>query len=335
MRKFAANISKYCPPCLKYKLPIDFIKSELYIPKNFPNYGVIPVVSVEKISIENRPYANERNVYCLTVEDNHNFVANGCVVKNCQHCSCDTIQSISRASHRSRLRIGGSASPWRDDGLDILIEAQFGKRLCDISASYLIKKNFLVKPEITFNHFSQISKSASFQSHYRSSVVDNLIRNRFIAERALFHIQRNRPTIILVKWAEHAEIIAGMIPGAEILTSSGPSAKLPKKRKEILNLMRERKVMCIIGTTLLDEGVDVPAAGAGIFAGGGKSSTRELQRVGRFIRKDPIDPDKSVAYIEEFFDHSKWLTRHTNLRRKILKTEPLFDIFDNRKTLEL
>jgi superfamily II DNA or RNA helicase len=81
--------------------------------------------------------------------------------------------------------------------------------------------------------------------------------------------------------------------------------------------------------------VDVPAAGAGIFAGGGKSSTRELQRVGRFIRPDPADPDKKCAYIEEFYDHSKWLRNHAKLRRKILETESAFEISDNNISLSL
>jgi superfamily II DNA or RNA helicase len=99
--------------------------------------------------------------------------------------------------------------------------------------------------------------------------------------------------------------------------------------------MRAKKLRCIIGTTLLDEGVDVPAAIAGIFAGGGKSSTRALQRVGRFIRLDPSDPNKNAAYIEEFYDHVRYLDHHARSRRKILQTERLFQISDNRATLQL
>jgi superfamily II DNA or RNA helicase len=74
-------------------------------------------------------------------------------VDEAHHCSAQTIQDILNNSHKARWRIGGSASPWRDDGLDILIEACFGKRFCDITASYLIERGFLVKPIITFNHF--------------------------------------------------------------------------------------------------------------------------------------------------------------------------------------
>jgi len=254
----------------------------------------------------------------------------------CQHCSCNTIQSILNNSHSARFRLGGSASPWRDDGLDILIEACFGRRLCDITASFLIQEGYLLKPVITFNHFNQsLGDHGAFNAHYEAFVVDNVARNQWIADRANFHVSKERPTIVLVKWVKHAEKLAALIDGSEILCSSGKAKKAPKRRKELLDAMRRRELMCIIGTSLLDEGVDVPAAGAGLFAGGGKSSTRELQRVGRFIRPDPNDPEKKIAYIEEFYDHTKWLRNHAKLRRKILETEPEFVIDDSRASLAL
>jgi superfamily II DNA or RNA helicase len=258
------------------------------------------------------------------------------VFDECQHCSCETIQSILNESHSARFRFGCSASPWRDDGLDLLIEACFGRRVCDVTASFLINSGYLLKPFITFNHFNQsLGDFGTFNAHYEAFVSDNVARNQWIAERTNYHVLQGRPTIVLVKWVKHAEKLQPMIPGSEILCSSGDSKKSPKKRKEFMDAMRERKLMCIIGTSLMDEGVDVPAAGAGIFAGGGKSSTRELQRVGRFIRPDPADPDKKCAYIEEFYDHSKWLRNHAKLRRKILETESAFEISDNNISLSL
>jgi superfamily II DNA or RNA helicase len=258
-------------------------------------------------------------------------------VDECHHVSCDTIQNVLNNSHGARYRFGGSASPWRDDGLDIMIEAAFGRRFCSITASFLIKSGYLVRPTIVFNHFRQkLGPTATFQAHYKKYIVENEARNEFIANKALHYIDLRLPTIILVKWSTHAEILAKLIGDqCEVLTSTGKKKKTPKKRKFFLEKMRNRELMCIIATTLLDEGVDVPAASAGIFAGGGKSSTRELQRVGRFIRKDPNDPKKDMAYIEEFYEHTRWLNDHAARRKKILETEPEFDIFDKMETMEI
>jgi superfamily II DNA or RNA helicase len=252
-------------------------------------------------------------------------------VDEAHHVAAETIQDILNASCGARFRIGGSASPWRDDGLDILIEACFGRRICDVTASFLINQGYLVRPHITFNHFNQqLGAAMDWQSHYSTYIVENEARNQWIADRASMHVNNGRPTIVLVKWTRHAEILRDLIVGSEIATSSGEDAKSPKKRKELLDRMRRRELMCIIGTSLMDEGVDIPSARAGIFAGGGKSSSRELQRVGRFMRKDPSDPNKDCAYIEEFHEHTRWLSHQAKMRRQILETEREFDISDNR-----
>lgn len=274
----------------------------------------------------------QRRLVCEFIKDSQTSITD-----ESQHVSCSTIQTILNSSFKARNRWGMSASPWRDDGLDILIEAAFGRRFCDIPSSFLIDRGFLVQPNITFNHFSQyFGTSKNFNTHYTQFVVENEVRNKWIAEKAKMHMGLGRPTIVLVKWAKHAEIIADLIKdNCEVLTSTGVFKKNPKKRKEILNRMRERKLQCIIGTTLLDEGVDLPNCSAGIFAGGGKSSTRALQRVGRFIRPDPSDSTKTCAFIEEFLDHTRYLQHHSFRRKQIYETEPRFNIFHNKETLEL
>jgi len=336
MDVFGEYIAKMAPRCMRYKV-VDKYKSTTPIkPPPGPKFGYSSVVSVKPARLKEY-YDYYQDVYCLTVEDNHNFVVGSCVVNNCHHTSCDTIQTIISNSHSARYRFGMSASPWRDDGLDILIEAAFGRKICEIPSSLLIDKGFLVQPTIIFNHFTQaLGPAGNFNSHYTRYVVENHVRNKFIAERALeYSKNQGLPTVVLVKWAKHATILADLIQDCEVLTSSGSKKKNPKKRKLILDKMRSREVKCIIATTLLDEGVDVPSASVGIFAGGGKSSTRALQRVGRFIRPDPMVPDKKGAIIEEFWDHTKWLMHHAKIRKKIYQTEHRYIIADNSDTLKL
>lgn len=261
-------------------------------------------------------------------------------VDECQHTSAETIQTVMNNSYKARFRIGGSASPWRDDGLDILIEACFGRKFCDVTASFLIQQKYLIKPHIIFNHFQNyLGKTANFNAHYKQFVVENTARNLWVAKRAQFHVERNRPTFVIVKWSKHAEILAEEMEKiglqCEVLTSSGKLKRNANKRKEVLKMMRERKIMCCIGTSLLDEGIDIPNASAALMAGGGKSSTRAIQRIGRLMRPDPNDPLKDICYAEEFYDHCRWLDRHARARRNIYKTEPEFFIGDNRDTLSL
>ena len=42
-----------------------------------------------------------------------------------------------------------------------------------------------------------------------------------------------------------------------------------------------------------------------------------------------------MAYIEEFYEHTRWLNDHAAKRKKILETEPEFDIIDKNETMEI
>jgi hypothetical protein len=50
-----------------------------------------------------------------------------------------------------------SASPWRDDNQDLVIEGILGKRIVEISASFLIERGYLVKPIIRFKEVPRLN----------------------------------------------------------------------------------------------------------------------------------------------------------------------------------
>jgi hypothetical protein len=65
-------------------------------------------------------------VFDLEVEDNHNFVANGFLVHNCPRLGAPQWNEVLKL-FPAKYRLGLSADPKRDDGLDKLIEWHFGK----------------------------------------------------------------------------------------------------------------------------------------------------------------------------------------------------------------
>jgi superfamily II DNA or RNA helicase len=78
------------------------------------------------------------------------------------------------------------------------------------------------------------------------------------------------------------------------------------------------KIKCIVASTIYDIGVDLPILSGLIIAGGGKSSVRALQRVGRVIR---LHPSKKQAAIIDFADQAPYLLEHSERRRDILLEE--------------
>ena len=280
----------------------------------------IKYVGIKKIEKIESDY-----VYDITVENTHCFFANGLLVHNCQHVASPTCQTISDYSVSARYRFGVSATPFRDQNDDILIDACFGKQIADISASFLIERGYLVKPDIYFVDVkAECEKQFAYQAIYKKSIVENQVRNEYISNIANNMYQNDKTILVLVKQLAHGKLLQSMIPDSVFLhgVHSG------KKRKEHLDKMRRKEAPVTIASVIFDEGIDCRPLDTLILAGSGKSPTRALQRIGRTLRPytSPSGEKKEAATIIDFMDHYKYLRDHSNRRKNIYKTESLFNV---------
>jgi len=294
---------------------VDVVKKSM---STIPTAWDINFVGIKDIKIRGK-----EKVYDIEVENAHNFFANDILVHNCQHVSSESCQIISDSSEMAQYKYGLSATPVRDKGDDLLIYGCFGKEIANISASFLIQRGYLVKPEILFLPITNMSKSPykSYQKIYKHCLVNNSLRNEWIARLATQFANDGRRVLVLVMQIAHGKMLQQIIPGSVFLHGSVSK----KKRLEHLQKMRDREsdAQITIASTILDEGIDVRPLDTLILSGAGKSSTRALQRVGRVLR--PYD-GKSLATIVDLYDHVKYLKDHAAKRESIYKTEEEFDI---------
>lgn len=100
-------------------------------------------IGKKKVKIVNDAPA-EKEIECSDddKEKIRNLIDNAMVMvcDEVQHWSSETCQIISDHCKNAFYRFGVSATPFRDLGDDILIDACFGKTISEISASFLIKK---------------------------------------------------------------------------------------------------------------------------------------------------------------------------------------------------
>jgi len=239
------------------------------------------------------------------------------------HWASETCQMISDVSSKCAYRFGFSATPYRDKGDDILIEGCFGRTIANINASYLIKRGFLVRPEILFVHMNNMkhSKHKTYANFYKYGIVHNELRNNWIKDMAINLQSLDRNILILCKQIKHGKILQDLIPNSYFLNGSHSN----KKRTEHLKKMKENTAGITIASTIFDEGIDVKMLDALILAGSGKSSTRALQRIGRILR--PYEGKKN-GIVVDFYDNCKYLRDHSDRRRQIYNTEPEFIIKD-------
>jgi len=251
----------------------------------------------------------------------------GIFFDECHHASAKTCREVMMASPLAYWRFGGSATPYREDNADIILQGLFGKRIVDINASYLIEQGYLLEPYILFDKIYHENVPHAWQSVYSYCVTKNEAFHVHVANTANHLISKELSTLILVKHINHGEALKKLIPNTMFVTSK----MTRKQRREAIQDLREKKALCMIATTLADEGLDIPTLDAALLAGGGASETRVNQRIGRTLRPDrnSTNPrDKSIVVV---YDHdARMLSKQTTKVKKILKTEPRFNLIQSQ-----
>ncbi len=253
-------------------------------------------------------------------------LASGVYMDEVHHAAAITCKEVLTGATNAYWRFGGSATPYRESGDEIMIQAMFGSKIVDINASYLIKAGYLIHPYIIFDPVNTEADYHSYAKIYKNCVSENEDFNRHVAKTTNHLISRNLSTLVLVQQYAQGDMLKTMIPGSEFVTSRMSS----NKRRETIQNLRDRKSLCMIATSLADEGLDIPTLDAAQLAGGGASATRINQRIGRTLRQDKIDPkDDSIVIV---YDHYKtrFLKDHTKKVRKMLKKESEFTLIDSK-----
>lgn len=250
------------------------------------------------------------------------------IIDECHHISALTYVSLMSSIPNACFRYGLSGTPYRDDGRDLILNAFAGNTLCKISATYLISKNYLMEPTIYIITSSREYESCYgdfYNTVYSQFIVQNEKRNALIVDYSKFFYGKNRKTLILITHIKQGKILFDLIkehdPNVKLLTGEVDS----KLRTQLIQDMKDGLLHTIIGTSLADEGLDIPIIDTMILGGGGKSAVRALQRIGRVLR---IHPTKQKPVIIDFYDNVKFLLGHSKKRLSIYKTEKAFRIVD-------
>lgn len=223
---------------------------------------------------------------------------------------------------------GFSGTPFRDDNTDLLINGILGEQIINVSASELIKLKLLATPLIKFYTVPKMSVSASYTAAYKEYIVENEIRNNLIVKLAGELISKKYTPLVLFKQIKHGEILFEKMKEANIKCAILHGNDSLDDRNEIKKELIAKNIDLILASTIFDIGLDLPELSALILAGGGKSSIRALQRIGRVIR---MIPGKQFAAVVDFFDQAKFLKKHSMIRHEIYSSEQGFKVYKSKE----
>lgn len=166
-------------------------------------------------------------------------------------------------------------------------------------------------------------KGSSYDKAYRVGIVENEWRNKRIVAECIRMSRYGLTSMILVQRVNHGNALK------DYLTKIGMRVRFIKgsddqdARKHALKQLATGEINVLIGTNILDVGVDVPSVGFIALAGGGKAEVANRQRIGRGLRAKKSGPN--ICFVLDFVDeHNKHLKEHAIQRKAIITKTPGF-----------
>ena len=226
-------------------------------------------------------------------------------------------------------RLALTATPFMKDSdeANMRLMAASGPIGVKVSEKLLIDRGILAKPYFRFAKTARptgLFASTKWQRAYKLGIIENAARNNEIVTEAKKAAAHNLPTLVLVQRKDHGEALL------KLLQANGLKAKFifgdneQTERKAALDQLGAGEVDVLIGTTIVDVGVDVPSVGLVVLAGGGKAETQTRQRIGRGLREKK--QGANVCFVLDFADDfNNTLREHFYKRLEIIQGTPGFD----------
>jgi superfamily II DNA or RNA helicase len=236
---------------------------------------------------------------------------------------------ILRHCKKADIRIALTATPFMRDNVEdnMRLMAAFGPVLIQVSEKLLIDRGILARPFFKFERYTphpKLRKTSPWQRARQLGIVEAEDRNRRIVRYVDRAAKAGMPSLVLVTMKAHGLAMKKLIAGAGIRVEFLQGENNQTERKKALQKLATGKIDCLIGTTIVDVGVDVPALGMVILAGGGKAEVAMRQRIGRGLRAKKA-PLPNIAFIVDFQDEvNTHLRDHARARRGIIEATPGF-----------
>lgn len=225
-------------------------------------------------------------------------------------------------------RLALTATPFMkdDEEANMRLMACSGTIGIIVTEKELIEKGILAKPYFMFINNARptgVFPTTNYVSAYEKGIVKNNIRNDEIVKWSKWSTDRNLPVLILVNRTEHGNILKDLIQKQGLKCNFIYGKDEDEVRQENLKKLESGEINVLIGTNILDVGVDVPSIGMVILAAGGKAEVQLRQRIGRGLRRKKTG--KNITYIIDFQDSfNQHLLKHAKTRQEIIKNTPGF-----------
>ena len=271
-------------------------------------YGDIMLCTVQSIEKILDTHLEEAEV--LMVDECHEF-ANG-----------KTTLAALKAFPKALYRLGFTATPPSDIIPKLNLEGSLGPVWASVSTAALVDDGKLTKPIIQLLNrdytASGLDEDKSYLEVYDDYIVNNEERNNKIKEIVndiRQHSKRAR-ILILTKSLDHGRTLENLL-GSDCEFLEGADS-VGQRYNAISRFRGCRKSSVLIGTKILQTGINIEEITHFINARGMKSEIATLQALGRALRRHE---SKERVFIYDFMDKEKYLSNHSRARKRHYENE--------------
>jgi superfamily II DNA or RNA helicase len=261
------------------------------------------------------------------------------ILEEAHEASGNGYYEVLKHCKNAHYRLALTATPFMldDEASNMRLMGCSGSIAIRVTEKTLIDRGILAKPYFRFlripggpAQYTETRKDGKQIVHklYRSTpwqkaseigIVHNNVRNALIVKQARDAVSYGLSVMVLVRQKKHGKILNEMFTKLGMKSSYIFGEHDQATRQASLHALKTGAINVLIGSTILDVGVDVPAIGMVILAGGGKAEVGTRQRIGRGLREKKNGPN--VAFIVDFDDPlNTHLTKHSKERQRIIAT---------------
>lgn len=224
----------------------------------------------------------------------------------------------------AHYRLALTATPFMkdDEEANMRLMASSGPIAIKVTEKMLIDRGILAKPYFKIVKLkkqpAKLLRGTGWQAAYRLGIVSNDERNDAITYEVGRAVEHGMTAMVLVQHKKHGDAVLDSLLAKGIRAEFIQGEDDQTARKQALSKLAKGEVDALIGTTILDVGVDVPAVGMIVLAGGGKAEVALRQRIGRGLRCKKSGPN--VALVVDFDDpHNTYIKTHALQRLSVIK----------------
>lgn len=188
----------------------------------------------------------------------------------------------------ARYRYGFSATPWRKDGLDMVIGDYLGDTTARVSPAEVLAAGATVPPRFevvptAFEH--DLDDAPNAWSAMITALTENTARNQVLTEIVRDRVTAGATVVVLTDRVAHVDLLGDLLEDLAPVCLHGD---LPRGIREArMSAVRAGAPLTLATAALLGEGIDAPAWDTLIMASPFAGGPRTLQAVGRVVRPAP------------------------------------------------